>query len=140
MADLNPLIESLQQYYQDNPSLKAQSIVEGDTLYHMPQALSGSESTTSHLGVTWPLLLAGALQQELLVQFNAGKMTAPQVQEQAGKYKEQYPNLHSTFVDDVLRNIGYSVKFEGGNVVSEPEKIPQGYINNEGTYLDVNRG
>jgi hypothetical protein len=105
------------------------------------QALSGSDYTPQHFGTTWPLLLAGALQSHLVSRHNAGELSPADVQREAYTYKEQYPYLHHSFVDDVLRNIGHKVKLLGNQVLPDPEPVPQGYFDkNSQDYMDVNRG
>jgi len=140
--DLLKDISDLQNYYSNNPSLKFQNIDEAMKVGHnppnrIPQLLSGSEATDSTLGVTFPMLLAGVLQSDLIKQYNTGKMKAADIQKAAFSYKEKYPNLHDTFVGDVLRHIGYRVKFNGGDVSPEPEVLPQSFFTDS---FDPSRG
>ena len=135
-------VAKLHDYYTANPGMRLQTIDSGNqssAAQSMHQALSGSNYTPEHLGITWPLLLGGILQSDLVKKYNTGEIDAKTVQSEAYKLKETHPYLHNTFVSDVLRNIGYSQDIKDNKIQAEPIKNPQGYINNT-DYLDINRG
>ncbi len=139
--DLQKQIEALHQYFIANPGMHRQSAESDKEMPSDYQALSGGEFDSRSFGITWPLLLAGALQTQLISRFNAGELNPAQVQAEGYKYKEQYPYLHDTFIPDILRNIGYEQSFEGNTILPDPQPLPQGYLNEkEQIYRDVNRG
>lgn len=136
-------IDALHTYFMSQPGMKKQVVTpdDGEAQGGMHQALSGSDFTSEHFGTTWPYLLAGALQSHLVSRHHSGELTPAQVQHEAYQYKERYPYLHSSFVDDVLRNIGYAPHFQGHTILPDPEQMPQGYLGGNGSdYFDVNRG
>ena len=138
----DPMLTALSEYFTNNPGMRLQFV---DPAYgvgrskEQSNALSGSNYTEPFFGTTWPLLLAGQLQSKLLQQYNTGELTPAAVQSAAYMYKNMHPELHGTFVDDVLRNIGYRVRILDNKIQEDPEKMPQGYLNND-SYFDVNRG
>jgi len=135
---LQDFIHKLQAYYNSNPGLKFQGVnATRSNIESIPQLLSGSESTEPHLGTTFPMLLAGALQSDLIKRFNTGELKPADVQREASNYKQNYSNLHDTFVDDVLRHIGYEVNIVDNKVSPEPKAVPQDFTTNS---FDPGRG